>query len=252
MDREAPHEVRAVHSRLLKIALAARESSAYWAHYDPSIAPARVAPTAFEQRWFGAKSEARVRDLLANFAVRYDAYPSALSVLRRWSAMAPSTRLCVVHWHLQLADPVYRAFTGQWLFDRRMMGAGAFDRSVVARWVRAQHASRWAESTCVQIASKLLSAASEARLCTAKKDPRAPLVHPVPDEAIAYLLYLLREVSFEGTLADNPYLRSVGITDKTLADRLRAHPDVSITQISDVFELRWAYDSLEQWAAART
>lgn len=252
MTGRVQHEVIAVHSRLLKIALAAPESAAYWAHVDPALAPTKRPKVAFEARWFGAKSEARVRDLLANFAVRYDAFPTALAALRRWTSMSAATRWLVCHWHLQLADPVYRAFTGQWLFDRRMIGAAPFDRSVVVRWVRGAHSERWAESTCVQIASKLIAAASEAKLCSARRDPRTPLAHPVPDEALAYLLYLLRELSFEGTLVDNPYLRSVGITDRTLADRLRAHRDVTMTQISDVFEFEWAYPSLEQWAAART
>lgn len=237
---------------MLKLALAARESSAYWAHVDPSIAHKQRVARAFEERWFGAKSEARVRDLLSNFAVRYDAFPSALSVLRRWTSMPAATRLFVSHWHLQLADPVYRAFSGQWLFERRIMGAAPFDRAVVARWLRAEHSARWAESTCVQIASKLIGAASEARLCTPRKDPRKPLVQSIPDDALAYLLYLLREISFDGTLTNNPYLRSVGIPDNALADRLRAHPDVSLTQISDVFEFEWAYPSLERWAEVRT
>lgn len=252
MLSESPHEARDPHSRLLKLALASRESSAYWAHVDPSVPASKRAERAFEERWFGAKTQPRVRDLLSNFAVRYDAFPSALSVLRAWKSMAPATCLFLCHWHLQLADPVYRAFSGQWLVERRLIGALPFDRPVVARWLRAEHSARWAESTCVQIASKLIGAASEAKLCTAKRDPRKPLVPSVPDEALTYLLYLLREVSIDGTLADNPYLRSVGISDKTLGDRLRSNPDVSLRQISNVLEFDWAYPSLDRWAEART
>ncbi|MCX5953197.1 MAG: hypothetical protein NTZ40_06835 [Cyanobacteria bacterium] len=33
----------------------------------------------------------------------------------------------------------------------------------------------------------------------------------VPDDALTYLLHLLREVDFEGTVLANPYLRSVGL-----------------------------------------
>jgi hypothetical protein len=249
---EAPHELTDVHSRLLKIALAAEESSAYWANVDPAVPSNERARIAFEARWFGPKSEARVRDLLSNFALRYDAFPKALGVLRGWRAMSGPTRALVCHWHLQLADPVYRAFTGELLAERRAAGATSFDRSVVSRWLRAEHHARWAESTCVQIASKLLSAASEAKLCTPKKDPRTPLIVSVPNEALAYLLYLLRETSFDGTLTDNLYLRSVGLTPRSLGERLRHHPDVSLSQISDVFEFDWAYPSFERWAEVRT
>jgi hypothetical protein len=250
VKREAPAEVTVVHSRLLKIALATHESRAYFAHVEPGMSSRERATRAFEERWFGAKSEARVRDLLANFQLRYDAYPSALAALRALGRLDAASRTLVCHWHLQLADPVYRSFTGQWMVERRRAVA-PFDRSVVVRWLRDQHGERWSQSTCVQIASKLLSAASEARLCSAKRDPRALLSVLVPDDALAYVLYLLREVSFEQTLVDNPYLRSVGLASSALSERLRGHRDVSLRQMGDVFEFEWAYPSLARWAEAR-
>ena len=67
----------------------------------------------------------RVRYLLANFVVRYDASPSALAALRRWGTMTPEARRLVCHFHLQLTDPLYRAFTGDFLPERR--GAGLRD-----------------------------------------------------------------------------------------------------------------------------
>jgi hypothetical protein len=250
VNREAPAEVSVVHSRLLKLALATQESRAYFAHVRPEMPPRERAARAFEERWFGAKSEARVRDLLANFQLRYDAYPSALAALRTLDRLDSASRALVCHWHLQLADPVYRAFTGQWLVERRR-AAATFDRPVVVRWLREQHGDRWSQSTCVQIASKLLSAASEARLCSSKRDPRSLLSVVVSDDALAYALYLLRDLSFDGTLVDNPYLRSVGLSPSALAERLRGHPDVSLSQMSDVFEFDWAYPSLARWAEAR-
>ena len=114
-----PEEARDIHTRLLRLALGVEESRAYWSNVDPMVpAPARPV-RAFEERWFGAKSMERVRVLLANFVSRYDTHPAALATLRRWSglpqghpaAMDPATRRLLCHWHLQLADPIYRPTT---------------------------------------------------------------------------------------------------------------------------------------------
>jgi hypothetical protein len=121
----------------------------------------------------------RVRVLLANFVSRYDTHPAALATLRRWSglpqghpaAMDPATRRLLCHWHLQLADPIYRAFTGTYLPERRLEVASGLDRDVVLRWVQRTFPERWAAVTCVQFASKLLSAASEAGLVSAQARP---------------------------------------------------------------------------------
>src|SRR5262245_19593661 len=104
---------------------------------------------AFEQRWFGAKSLERVRTLLANFAARYEAYPQALAVLRRWPGMEPQVRKLICHWHLQLADPVYRRFTGRFLVERREGAEKAVDRDVVLRWVTRTYPDRWGAATCI-------------------------------------------------------------------------------------------------------
>ena len=170
------------------------DARAYWQHTDGS-APVD-AKTAFDQYWFGARSLARVEVLLANFRQRFDAYPPSLSVLHRWAVMSPDSRRLICHWHLQLSDPIYRAFTGTFLVERRSMRDARVDRDVVLRWVRTQFPERWSETTCAQFASKLLSAASEAGLVSAKRDPRKLLFPKVPDLALTYLLYLLRNTRF--------------------------------------------------------
>jgi hypothetical protein len=54
-------------------------------------------------------------------------------------------------------------------------------------------------------------ATNTAGLVVGIRDPR-PLTFPqIPDEALTYLLYLLREVQLTGTLLDNLYLASVGL-----------------------------------------
>jgi hypothetical protein len=245
-----PSEAVEVHTRILRLALGVEESRSYWEHVDPAIPPAARAMVAFEERWFGAKSLERVRYLLAAFLPRYDAFPEALVVLRRWRSMGATTRQVLCHWHLQLSDPMYRAFTGTFLVERRGMHDAKVDRDVTLRWVKNTYPERWSEATCVQFASKLLSAASEAGLLSTKRDPRTLLLPKVPDLALAYLLYLLRGVGFAGTLTENPYLSSVGLTEGFLDQRLRALPSVTFRRMAHLIEFEWGAPSLTAWAEA--
>lgn len=243
-----PAEVVQFHTGSLRIALGIEEARSYWEHVDPSVPLAQRAVMAFEQRWFGSKSLERIRFLLSNFALRYDAFPEALSVLRRWRAMELSVRRLICHWHLQLSDPTYRAFTGQFLVERRGLREPKVDRAVVLRWVKTQLPDRWAEATSIQFASKLLSAASEAGLVSAGRDPRTVRLPTVPDVALSYLLHVLRTVRFAGTLTENPYLASVGLTDGFLDQRLRALPGLHYRRMADLVELDWEAADLNAWA----
>jgi hypothetical protein len=245
-----PSEQVQIHTRLEKLALGIEESRAYWAHFDLAIPRAERAARAFEQRWFGAKSMSRVRTLLSNFTLRYDAYPEALTVLRGWKLMEPATRRAICHWHLQLADPLYRCFTGQYLVARRQAANPSFDRDVVARWVAATYPDRWGPSTIIQFASKLLSAGSEAGLLAPRKDPREPLFPKITDVALEYLLYLLRGVRFSGTLTHNPYLASVGLVGAYLEQRLRSVPGIDYRRMIDLDDFTWKHASLSAWAEA--
>jgi hypothetical protein len=103
-----PAECTEIHTRLLKCALEVEDARAYWARAGTG-APV-TAKTAFADYWFGARSLARIEVLLANLRARFDAYPEALVVLHAWRDMTPDTRVLVCHWHLQLSDPLYRAF----------------------------------------------------------------------------------------------------------------------------------------------
>lgn len=249
---EAPHrpEVIEVHTQLLRLALGIEEARAYWANVDPSVPPGPRALQAFEQRWFGPKSLERVRTLLPYLAARYDVFPEALGVLRKWRDMEPAARQAICHWHTQLTDPMYRRFTSAILIERRALRDPKVDRSAVARWIRQTWPSRWAEATVLQFASKLLSAASEAGLVSAKRDPRALLFPQIPDVAIAYLLYLLRCVAHEGSLTDNAYVVSVGLGEGLLERRVRSIEGISIRRMGGLVEIDWAYPSLTAWAEA--
>jgi len=239
-----------VHTRILRLALGVEESRAYWAHVAPAVPLAERTVPAFEERWFGAKSIERVRTLLSYCAFRYDVFPSALQALRHLRNLEPAARQAICHWHLQLSDPLYRQFSAGFLLERRTLLEPKVDRPAVARWVRTTWPNRWSEATVIQFASKLLSAASEAGLITPRRDPRALLFPKVPDLALAYLLYLLREVRHTGTLTENPYLDSVGLGGGVLDQRLRTIPSISLRRMGGLVEFDWTYPSLLAWAEA--
>ena len=244
----SPAEATAVHTRLLKFALEVDESRAYWQHTTPGATPNPLA--AFEGWWFGDRSLPRVSELLSTLRGRYDAYPSALRALQRWQPAAPDTRALVCHWHLQLSDPLYRAFTGEYLVQRRASHPPTVHRDAVVAWVSDQGPGRWTMATRIQFASKLLSAAHAAGLVGGQRDPRPLGLPTVKDEALAYLLHLLREVQFEGTLLQNPYLAALGLTGDALEDRLRTLPGLTYRRQGGLTELDWQHPSLEAWAAA--
>ena len=244
-----PAEATQIHTRLMRCALELEEARAYWAHTDGSRQA--TAEEAFADYWFGARSLPRIKVLLANMRARYDAFPPSLAVLHRWPEMAPDTRRVIGHWHLGLADPLYRAFTADYLEARRQGARAEVTRDLVIRWVGDQGPERWTMSTRIQFASKLLSAAHSAGLVSSTRDPR-PLAYPrVPDDALEYLAYLLRELDFEGTLLDNPYLASVGLSGGLLTDRLRALPGLDFRRQADLVDLGWRYPDLVAWADAR-
>jgi hypothetical protein len=244
----APVEGTEIHTRILRCTLAPRESQAYWAHVDLTEPPEHRNLRAFEERWFGSKSQARVRTLLANLSARFDAHRESLEVLRAWPSMSPATRRVLCHWHLQFSDPLYRRFTGRFLLERREALRPTVDRDVVGRWVDAQGDGRWAPATRNAFASKLLSAALEAGLVEGRRDPRALTFPRVDDDALGYVLRFLRTVRFEGTLLDNPYLASVGLYGAFLEQRLNALPGLVYRRLGDVVDLEWHEADLRAWA----
>lgn len=241
-----PAEVTTIHTRILRCTLILPDTRAYWGVAEPGPVLGQ-ADRAFKEYWFGARSHARVAVLLANLRLRFDTYPEALAVLRAWPDMQPATRALICHWHLQLVDPLYRAFTGVLLAQRLTDLRPEISRARVVAWV-GEHDNgpgllgRWTMSTRIQFASKLLSAAAEAGILGSVSDPR-PIRWPrVPDDALLYLLRLLRGVEFAGTLLDNPYLASVGLTGDTLAARLRTLPGVRYSRQGAIIDLSFEDD----------
>ena len=242
-----PAEATRIHTQLLRCTLEVDGARAWWQHVDrPRSTP--PIQQAFADYWFGAKSLARTEVLVANFRARFDAYPEALDVLHRWRDMDPAVRILVCHWHLQLSDPLYRAFTGSFLVERRESHPEV-THGLVVSWVAEQATGRWSLTTCIQFASKLLSSARSAGLVQGTRDPRSLVTPRVPDEALAYLMYLLRGVDFAGTLVDNPYTASVGLDRALLEERLRGLPALDFRRQGEILDFGWAYPSLLGWAS---
>lgn len=240
-------EVTQFHTRLLRVALAIEESRDYWEHIGPAMAKPKRSEVAFEQRWFGSKSLPRVQRLLAELSHRYDAYPVALEVLMHWQPIDPVTRQNICHWHLQLTDPMYRLFTGDFLVQRRAQTA-TIDRDITARWVTRNLPTEWATATVLRMASALLTCATAAGICVDGAGSRTLTYPKVTDEALAYWMYFLRGLGFEGTVLNNAYFASVGLSDSLLEQRLSKLPGLSFSRMGDLYEFAWQYPDLQQWA----
>jgi len=243
------HESTDTNLQLMDVTLELENSRAYWAHVDPSGQTA--ADQVFSEFWFGSRSLPRSRVLLRAMRARFDAFPSALAVLHQWSTMGPETRRCICHWHLQLADPLYRHFTGEYLVERRRGARPEVSRDLALAWMTVQGSERWTTATRIQLASKLLSTCRGAGLVETIRDPRPLTLPRVPNDALGYILHLLREVQFEGTLLANPYLTSVGLVGSSLEDRLRTLPELDFRRQGELVEFGWQCTDLAAWAAAR-
>lgn len=245
------------HTRLLRCSLEVDDSRAYWQRTaELASRPSGVEPgapssaqRAFEEYWFGARSLGTVRLLLANFRARFDAFPPALQVLQRWTAADPAERRVICHWHLQLSDPLYRAFSGEFLVARRDHLRPQVRSEAALAWVTTHVTAQWTTNTRIHYASKLLSAAYAAGLLSSSRDPRPLASPPVSDAALTYMLYLLREVDFAGTLLDNAYFASVDLCGPDLDHRLRGLTALRFRRQADLVDFGWVYPSLAAWAA---
>lgn len=237
-------EATVVHTRILRTMLAVDDCYAYWQKVDTAVPAAQRAQLAFVERWFGIKSEARVRTLLGDMLERFDAYPEALELLHRLGTVPATLRPWLCHVHTALADPIYRRFSGEFLPERRALGYDTVDREVVAGWIKSLFPERWSTITAVKFGSNLLATAFEAGLIAERRDPRRLISFAVPEVVIGYALYLLRELTFEGSLTDNAYLRSLGVSAdafRMLAGRI---PGIRFEELGGVAELTFGEPSL--------
>ena len=234
------NEVTETHTRLMRWDLVIDHSRTWWSKDSP-----RTAARAFDEGWFGAMSEKRVESLARNLAFRFDAFPHGLPALRAVD-LSPAARSLVCHWHVQLTDPLYRDFTGDFLPQRRTTNP-TLRRETVADWVDQQQPGRWGTASRVQFASKLLGCAKAVGLLQGTRGVRTLTMPTVDDTALTYLLYLLRPVRIASRLDDNPYLRSVLHPDD-IAARLQRVPALGYR--AGLAEFEWAHPDLQTWAAA--
>lgn len=238
------------HTRILRVMLAVDDCVAYLKACASDMNPTERARTAFDGRWFGTKSEARVKTLLGDMEGRFERYPGALAALRAWE---PPRELApwICHFHTQLADPIYRFFTGEFLPLRRAQGYATIDREAVARWVQERWPGKWSASTCMKFGGNMLGAAFEAGLLRDRKDPRKLITPRVPKLALGYLLYLLRPIRIEGGLLESPYLSSVLTDPRERPAELRGIDGVRVTIRGDVQSFEWSYPDLMSWVRAQ-
>ena len=251
-------EVDKFHTRLLRVSLALEESRDYWEQMSLQTPREGRAELAFENRWFGSKSMARVQRLLAEFSHRYDAYPAAIATLIDWQPSDLITRQNICHWHLQLSDPMYRAFSSTFLELRRShqsphqssYGEAKIDRDIVARWVAENITAQWASATVLRMATALITCATAAGLCERAGTQRTLTYPKVTDAALTYWVYFLRGLKYQGTVLKNPYFVSVGLSDRFLEQRLRQLEGLTFSRMGDLYEFDWRYANLQDWAAA--
>lgn len=235
------------HTRIQKCTLEVEHSRAYWMHCREVDGVVSI-QDAFEKATFGTRSLPRVERLMADMRHRFDAFPFALDTLKRWPGMSPEDRVLICHWHMQLADPLYRSFTGDLLVERHMGPRGSVDRDLVVNWIESLTPKRWQMPTRMKIASKLMTSAMSAGLLESKRDPRTIRFPRVSDTALTYAMYLLRPIHFEGILVENPYLASVGFDFESLIARLRSLPALQFSRQGTLVDFGWRFDSLESWA----
>lgn len=235
------------HTRMMKCTLEVDHSRSYW-HASGEVGRPVTAAEAFEKAIFGSRTFSRVERLIADMRHRFDAFPSSLNVLMRWEDAKPSDRSLICHLHTQLADPLYRKFTGVFLVERYESLRSSIHRELVINWIESVAPGRWKVPTRSMIASKMMTSAMTVGLLDSNRDPRSIAFPRVSDTVIAYLLYLLREVEFAGSLLKNPYVASLGFELETLVGRLRAIPSLGFKRQVDLLHFGWQYEGLLPWA----
>jgi hypothetical protein len=244
-----PSEAMTIHTRLMTCTLEMESARAFWAL---PIDAHTSAQNAFDRYVFGNRSLSRVAVLLQTLRGRFAAFPEALTALHTHGPKIPADgRRLICHWHLQLSDPLYRAFTGALLVERAERAHPDISKNTVIDWVTDQVGERWNISTRVLFAGKLLSTALSAGLLRSNRDPRVIMTPRVEDSSLEYMLYLLRYTQFKGTLLDNPYFASVGLSKDLLEPRLRRLPHISFQRQGTLIDLAWAFPSLSAWADAQ-
>ncbi len=237
------------HTRMMKCTLEVDPSRSYWQACASNGGPISK-EQAFEKAVFGSKTFLRVERLMADMRHRYDAFPFALEVLGKWHPMELGDRVLICHWHTQLADPIYRSFTGEYLVDRYHGPSATVENDLASRWIEVTVPDRWQIPSRNKIASKMLTSASSAGILSSSRKSRTIKLPRVSDLALTYLMYLLKEIDYAGTAINNLYLTSVGIDSEEAIRRLRKIDHLGFRRQGELISFEWRYPNMFEWAIA--
>ena len=205
-------EVTAPHTGLLRLGLAVPQSLIFWERATSDLKTSDLAREAFEAHWFGDSTQARTRYLIGQLQRRF---PFVVRQALR-SELANLQKELICHWHLQLTDPLYRAYTGEFILSCWSGTTTSIDLESSVDWVREQPiAQNWQPATIRRLASGLLSAATDAGLCKGNSRTEKELRIPTVTEAdMKYLALLLDQAECRDRL---PYSLSVGRSEEQVA-----------------------------------
>ncbi len=198
-------EVHRPHTGLLRLGLAVEASKVFWRRFL-DVPQEFALSTAIEENWFPNSSESRARLLLTQLRQRFPR--TCLEKIRSWDPQDHACCQVVCHWHLQLSDPLYRDFTSLFLLQQWSTPNTTVKQEAVLAWVDdLAMVADWATNTRRRLASGLLSAATEAGLCSkTEASERALQLPSLSRESLNYLRQLAQEHAFD----PGPYLLSVG------------------------------------------
>lgn len=204
-------QVNTPHTGLLRLGLAVAQSATFWRKASDDLPLKELQNLALSQDWFNV-SEARTKYLVGQLQKRFP-FP-VRQALKFGRDLERRQCQLVCHWHLQLTDPVYRRFTSEYLLSRWTSPTTTIDLEGSEKWVKSLPMTcDWKSVTARRMASGLLSAATDAGLCSGSgKGERSLRLPTVSDADIEYLKTILKAA---GALAElDLYLNSVGCSQE--------------------------------------
>jgi hypothetical protein len=201
-------EIIAPHTGLLRLGLAVPQSVIYWRRADRPLEVGELREKAILEAWFENLSESRVKYLVNQLEKRFPFEVRALLGFQERPDENQNRLIC--HWSLQLTDPLYRSYTCEHLLERWSNPDSSVSLASSIRWVKKEPITAdWSQATVRRLAAGLLSAATEAGLCSGagkgERNLKLPVVTP---EDIHYLESLLRLAGAQEHL--HTYLTAVG------------------------------------------
>lgn len=204
MTIAAIQEEHTPHTGLLRLGLAVPASRIYWQKAGRGLEIENR-----QESWYPKLSADRERYLLRQMQRRFPK-PWPAEIVSRPTLTAG----LVCHWHLQLTDPLYRHYTGDYLLKCWSSGTPTVSLEGTVAWVeKCSLTADWKPNTVRRLASGLMSSAAAAGLCDSRGRRERELRLPVVTAAdLQYLNDLLDRAL---SLGDRSFYKvSVGLTDE--------------------------------------